>query len=132
MLNFQAGGCQIAYKLLRIFKKSQGKKNKDSCPAKIYPLDEEEIVNTTIMRQLWSIIEETSGKTLTGINDSDLINQILTKLSSKQHLSSEDCHVINAYLRSRILLIREMAEYSMVDTPLPLWRVDSSINDSSY
>ena len=70
-------------------------------------------MNTTIMRQLWSIIEETSEKTLTGLNDSDLINQIVTKLSSQQHLSSEDCSVINAYLRSRILLIREMAEYSM-------------------
>ncbi len=70
-------------------------------------------MNTTMMRQLWSIIEETSGKTLTGLNDSDLINQILSKLSSKQNLSSEDCCVINTYLRSRILLIREMAEYSI-------------------
>ncbi|MDJ0598276.1 MAG: hypothetical protein QNJ37_05495 [Crocosphaera sp.] len=70
-------------------------------------------MNTTIMRQLWSIIEESSEKPLTGLNDSDLINQILTKLSSKQNLSSEDCCRINAYLRSRILLIREMADYSM-------------------
>ena len=71
------------------------------------------VVNTTIMRQLWSIINESSGKTLSGLNDSDLINQILSKLSSKQTLSSEDCCVINAYLRSRIPLIREMVEYSM-------------------
>ncbi|MDJ0732242.1 MAG: hypothetical protein QNJ33_19880 [Crocosphaera sp.] len=70
-------------------------------------------MNTTIMRQLWSIIDESSGKTLTGLNDSDLINQIVTKLNTKQNLSSEDCGVINAYLRSRILLIRELAEYSM-------------------
>ncbi|WP_198649037.1 hypothetical protein [Cyanothece sp. BG0011] len=66
-------------------------------------------MNTTIMRQLWSIIDESPGKTLTGLNDSDLINQILNKLSAKQKLSSEDCGVINAYLRSRILLIREIA-----------------------
>ncbi len=70
-------------------------------------------MNTTIMRQLWSIIAESSGKTLTGLNDSDLINQILSKLSNQQNLSSEDCGVINAYLRSKILLVREMAEYSI-------------------
>ena len=70
-------------------------------------------MNTTIMRQLWSIIAENSGKTLTGLNDSDLINYIINKLSSQQNLSSEDCGVINAYLRSRILLIREMTGYGM-------------------
>ncbi len=70
-------------------------------------------MNTTIMRQIWSIISESSGKTLTWVDDSDLINQILSKLSSQQNLSSEDCGVINAYLRSKILLIREMAEYSI-------------------
>ncbi|WP_243397342.1 hypothetical protein [Crocosphaera subtropica] len=70
-------------------------------------------MNTKIMRQLWSIIEESPGKTLMGLNDSDLINQIVSKLSARQKLSSEDCGAINAYLRSRILLIREMAEYGV-------------------
>ncbi len=70
-------------------------------------------MNTKIMRQLWSIIDESPGKTLMGLNDSDLINQILNKLSAKQKLSSEDCGAINAYLRSRILLIREIAECSV-------------------
>ncbi|EAZ92380.1 hypothetical protein CY0110_28514 [Crocosphaera chwakensis CCY0110] len=65
------------------------------------------------MRQLWSIIDESPGKTLVGLNDSDLINQILKKLSAKQKLSSEDCGAINAYLSSRILLIREIAECSV-------------------
>ncbi len=71
------------------------------------------VVNTTIMRQLWSIIGENSGKTLVGLNDSDLINHIISKLSSQQNLSSEDCGLISTYLSSRILLIREMAEYSL-------------------
>ncbi|MDJ0580420.1 hypothetical protein [Crocosphaera sp.] len=70
-------------------------------------------MNTTMMRQLWSIIAENSEKTLTGLNDSDLISHIVSKLNSQQNLSSEDCGVINAYLRSRILLIREMTEYSI-------------------
>ena len=71
------------------------------------------VVNTTIMRQLWSIIGENSGKSLVGLNDSDLINHIISKLSSQQNLSSEDCGLISTYLSSRILLIREMAEYSL-------------------
>ena len=71
------------------------------------------VVNTTIMRQLWSIIGENSGKTLVGLNDSDLLNHIISKLSSQQNLSSEDCGLISTYLSSRILLIREMAEYSL-------------------
>ncbi len=68
-------------------------------------------VNTTIMRQLWSIIEESSEKTLTGLNDSDLVNQLLNKLSARQPLSPEDLYTIGDYLRSRILLIREIAQY---------------------
>lgn len=70
-------------------------------------------MNTKIMRQLWSIIDESPGKTLVGLNDSDLINQILKKLSARQKLSSEDCGAINAYLHSRILLIREIANCSI-------------------
>lgn len=70
-------------------------------------------VNTSIMRQLWSIIEESSEKTLISLNDSDLVNQLLKKLNAQQNLSSEDCCLISAYLRSRTPLIREMAEYRM-------------------
>ncbi len=70
-------------------------------------------VNTTIMRQLWAIIEESSEKTLTSLNDSDLVNQLLNKLNAQQKLSSEDCCLITAYLQSRTPLIREMAQYRM-------------------
>ena len=104
-------GWQNPYKLLRILNKYL--KNKaDTLLFQTNTIDEmgKKVVKTTIMRQLWAIIQETSGKTVAGLNDSDLINQIIGKLNSKQHLSSEDCSIVSTYLRSRIPLIREITQ----------------------
>ncbi|MEA5509807.1 hypothetical protein VB715_08525 [Crocosphaera sp. UHCC 0190] len=67
-------------------------------------------MNAAIIRQLWSIVEESSDKTVMSLNDSDLVNQLLHKLQARQYLSAEDWYVMSAYLSSRTLLIREIAQ----------------------
>ncbi|MEA5532464.1 hypothetical protein [Crocosphaera sp. XPORK-15E] len=67
-------------------------------------------MNATIIRQLWSIVEESSDKTVMSLDDSDLVNQLLGKLNARQNLSPEDWYVMSDYLSARTLLIREIAE----------------------
>lgn len=66
-------------------------------------------MNTSIIRQLWSIVEESSAKTLVNLDDSDLISQLLKKLDAQHPLSSEDLQVMKVYFSSKTVLIRDIA-----------------------
>ncbi len=68
-------------------------------------------MKASTIRQLWSIVEESSANTLMSLNDSELVTQLLYKLDAKQPLSSEEWHCMKVYLSSRTLLIREIVEY---------------------
>ena len=67
------------------------------------------LVNSSILRHLWSIVEETQTTTLLMFSDADLIQQLLTQLKNKTFLSSEEISIINAYISSRVPLIRDLA-----------------------
>ncbi|OUL36910.1 hypothetical protein BV372_04530 [Nostoc sp. T09] len=67
------------------------------------------LVNSKILRQLWSVVEQTQTSTLVGLSDPDLVNQLLRQLESIQALSSEEMNSVNAYLFSRTQLIRDLA-----------------------
>ncbi|BAY25381.1 hypothetical protein NIES2100_51870 [Calothrix sp. NIES-2100] len=67
------------------------------------------LVNSKILRQLWSVVEQTQTSALVGLSDSDLVNQLLRQLDSKQALSSEEMNSVNSYLFSRTQLIRDLA-----------------------
>ncbi len=67
-------------------------------------------MNTAMIRQLWSIVEESSAKTLVSLDDSDLVSQLLKKLDAKQPLSSEDWSFMKVYISSKTLLIRDIAQ----------------------
>ncbi|MBR8834150.1 MAG: hypothetical protein DSM106950_08940 [Stigonema ocellatum SAG 48.90 = DSM 106950] len=66
-------------------------------------------VNSSILRHLWSIVEETQTTTLLKFSDADLIQQLLTELNNKTLLSSEEIGTINSYISSRVPLIRDLA-----------------------
>ncbi|WP_267383017.1 hypothetical protein [Cyanobacterium sp. uoEpiScrs1] len=66
-------------------------------------------MNTSIMRQLWSIVEESPAKTLINLDDSDLVSQLLNKLNAQYSLSSEDLQVIEVYFSSKTVLIKDIA-----------------------
>lgn len=67
-------------------------------------------MNSTIIRQVWSIVAENSTTAFAGLNDSDLVEQLLKKLHAKQNLSPEDWSLMSGYLHARTLLIREIAQ----------------------
>lgn len=69
----------------------------------IYPM------NSLVLRQLWSVVEETQTTTLLKFSDADLVQQLLKQLEYKKILSSEETSSISAYISSRIPLIRDLA-----------------------
>ncbi|MBD2354320.1 hypothetical protein H6G41_06705 [Tolypothrix sp. FACHB-123] len=67
------------------------------------------LINSKILRQLWSEVEQTQTSTLVGLSDPDLVKQLVRQLDSKQALSNEEVNSVNAYLFSRTQLIRDLA-----------------------
>lgn len=67
------------------------------------------LVNSSLLRHLWSVVDETQTSTLLKFNDADLIQQLLTQMKNKILLSSEEISIINAYISSRVPLIRDLA-----------------------
>ncbi len=61
------------------------------------------------LRKLWSIVEETQTPILLGLNDTDLIQQLLQQIQSKYRLSTEEMQLVQRYLGDRLSLIRDMA-----------------------
>ncbi|XTZ10174.1 MAG: hypothetical protein ACQZ3N_08805 [cyanobacterium endosymbiont of Rhopalodia yunnanensis] len=72
-------------------------------------------MNTSIIQQLWSIVEESSARTLVNLYDSDLVSQLLKKLDAQYSLSSEELQVMKIYFRSKTILIRDIARSRLED-----------------
>ncbi|UKO98781.1 hypothetical protein [Nostoc sp. UHCC 0870] len=66
-------------------------------------------INSKILRQIWSVVEQTQSSTLLRLSDPDLVSQLLTQLDREQALSSEEINSVNTYLFSRTNLIRDLA-----------------------
>jgi muconolactone delta-isomerase len=66
-------------------------------------------MNSSILRHVWSIVEETQTTTLLKFSDADLIQQLLTQVKKKTILTNEEISIIDAYISSRVPLIRDIA-----------------------
>ncbi|NWF58349.1 MAG: hypothetical protein HXY43_03280 [Fischerella sp.] len=66
-------------------------------------------MNSSTLRQLWSVIEDTQTSILLEVNDTELVQQLLRQLETQKILSSEEISVISAYISSRLPLIRDLA-----------------------
>ncbi|MDJ0615503.1 MAG: hypothetical protein QNJ63_01950 [Calothrix sp. MO_192.B10] len=71
-------------------------------------------MNSSTLRQLWSLIEETQNSTLLKFGDAELVQQLLGQLQNKTLLSGEEVSTMNSYLNSKISLIRDLAQAGLV------------------
>ncbi|WP_342745994.1 hypothetical protein [Brunnivagina elsteri] len=67
-------------------------------------------LNSSLMRHLWSIVEETQTNILLGFSDTELVHQLLRQLEFRGLLDTEESNIVSAYLYSRLLLIRDLAK----------------------
>ena len=66
-------------------------------------------MNSSILRQLWSVIEETQSSLLLRLSDTELVKQLLSQLESRNSLSNEEAIAISGYIHSKTSLIRDLA-----------------------
>ncbi len=64
----------------------------------------------TMLRQLWSLIENTQANVILKQDDASLIQSLLKGLSDRLSLDSHDTDVLTNYIRCKMPLIRDLAQ----------------------
>ena len=64
----------------------------------------------TLLRQLWSLIENTQANILLKLDDSSLVQWLLGQLHQQRSLNACEAAVISDYIRSKTSLIRDLAQ----------------------
>ncbi|MGB3404796.1 MAG: hypothetical protein WBA77_19080 [Microcoleaceae cyanobacterium] len=67
-------------------------------------------MNVSILRQLWSLVETSQPNTLLKLDDESLVESLIEQLKAQYPLCLQETETVDVYIRSRTLLIREMAQ----------------------
>lgn len=67
-------------------------------------------MNANTLRQFWSTVEATQTQTLKTLDDASLIERLLWDLQEQRSLELEDLDEVSHYIRSRLTLIRDLAD----------------------
>ncbi len=71
----------------------------------------------TMLRQLWSLVENTQAATLVSLDDKNLVQWLIEQLKSNSSLSQNETNRAMDYIQSRISLIRDLAEERLSAEP---------------
>ncbi|BAZ13039.1 hypothetical protein NIES4071_48730 [Calothrix sp. NIES-4071] len=66
-------------------------------------------INSSLLRQLWSVVEETQTNILLSFSDTELVQQLVKQLQFRGILSTEELAALSIYIDSRLVLIRDLA-----------------------
>ncbi len=66
-------------------------------------------INSSLLRQLWAVVEETQSNILLSFSDTELVQQLLRQLQFRGILSTEELTALSIYIDSRLVLIRDLA-----------------------
>lgn len=64
----------------------------------------------TIMRQLWSVVEETQSNTLLKLDDASLVQWLLKQTNTEALLDCNEAYILSDYIHTRLSLIRDLAQ----------------------
>jgi hypothetical protein len=67
-------------------------------------------ISSSLLRHLWSVVEETQTNILLSFSDTELVQQLMEQLEFRGLLNTEETSALDAYLNSRLLLIRDLAK----------------------
>ncbi|HEY9740556.1 MAG TPA: hypothetical protein V6C90_08685 [Coleofasciculaceae cyanobacterium] len=67
-------------------------------------------MNPSTLRQFWSLVDATQAATLMALDDTKLVEQLIEQLKKQCSLNSSQTDMISAYIRSRIPLVRDLAQ----------------------
>ncbi|OKH35573.1 hypothetical protein NIES2119_20200 [[Phormidium ambiguum] IAM M-71] len=63
-----------------------------------------------MLRQIWSLIEDTQSNILLKLDDASLVQWLLRQLTNQGSLSNNDADILSDYLHSKLTLIRDLAQ----------------------
>ncbi len=66
-------------------------------------------MDSSTLHQLWLVVEEMQAKHLLWLNDVDLVREIVARLEDRRPLTYDEMRAVNAYLKARTPLIRDLA-----------------------
>ncbi|MEH2373750.1 hypothetical protein [Nostoc sp.] len=66
-------------------------------------------MTSTIMRQLWSVVETAQAKLLLQLDDASLVQWLVKQTETQVLLDSNETDFLNHYIQSRLALIRDIA-----------------------
>jgi hypothetical protein len=66
-------------------------------------------VETSLLHQLWHIINETQTQIVLELDDLNLVKYISIELGKKRILSFEEDNLVRCYIAAKIPLIRDLA-----------------------
>ena len=64
----------------------------------------------TNLRQLWFLIETTHTNLLLKLDDTSLIQWLVQQFNTQCSLEHQETEILSAYIRSRLSLIRDLAQ----------------------
>jgi regulator of replication initiation timing len=67
-------------------------------------------MNSSTLRELWTLIDNIQPNILVSIDEKELIEQILNQLTENTSLDLEDDDLVSVYISSKMSLIRDLAE----------------------
>ncbi|NJL65148.1 MAG: hypothetical protein HC903_29385 [Methylacidiphilales bacterium] len=63
-----------------------------------------------IMRQLWSVVENTHAKTLLNMDDASLVQLLVKQTKTVASLNCSEADYLSDYVKARLALIRNVAQ----------------------
>lgn len=67
-----------------------------------------------ILRQFWVLVEEIQINILLELTDTELVNYLLDQFEGVKSLNARESNALNEYIRSKISLIRDLADARLV------------------
>lgn len=67
-------------------------------------------MNPHLLRHLWSLIEASQNHWILSLDDTSLVHWLIEQISGERSLNSTETDHLNCYIRTRIPLIRDIAQ----------------------
>ena len=72
------------------------------------------MLDSSTLRILWLIIEQTQICIISELSDSEIVQHILSQLQEKTFLTTSELFDTKVYIYSRLHLIRDLAEIQLI------------------
>ncbi len=67
-------------------------------------------MNPQLLRRLWSLVDRSQSSQLLAMDDNGLVHWLLEQFTVQQSINQDETDQLNCYIRSKLPLIRDLAQ----------------------